>query len=100
MNRRDLLKLLLTSPLAAAIDYEKLLWVPKPIIVVPELPKFVAANWLRPGRGNIQVLLDAADLREILRTGKMDRMITRKVVVQYARQDYSTAIQARLLNED
>ncbi len=38
MNRRDLIKLLLSTPLAATLDYEKLLWVPRPIIVVPSIP--------------------------------------------------------------
>lgn len=37
MNRRDLLKLLLAAPIAATLDVEKLLWVPKPIIVVPAM---------------------------------------------------------------
>ena len=35
MNRRDLLRLLLATPIAATLDVEKLLWVPKPIITVP-----------------------------------------------------------------
>lgn len=39
MHRRDLLKLLLASAVAEAIDVEKLLWVPKPIITVPALPR-------------------------------------------------------------
>lgn len=38
MTRRDLLKLLLSSAIAEAVDVEKLLWTPKPIIVAPELP--------------------------------------------------------------
>lgn len=38
MNRRDLIKLLLSSAIAEAVDVEKLLWTPKPIITVPELP--------------------------------------------------------------
>lgn len=47
-SRRDFLKLLLATPLAATIDYEKLLWVPKPIIVVPSFPSYaelVASTW-------------------------------------------------------
>lgn len=37
MNRRDLLKYLLATPLAATLDYEKLLWIPdeKKIFVFP-----------------------------------------------------------------
>lgn len=38
MRRRDLLKYLLATPLAATLDLEQLLWVPKPIVVVPALP--------------------------------------------------------------
>lgn len=38
MTRRDLLRLLLVSAVAEAVDVEKLLWVPKPIVTVPELP--------------------------------------------------------------
>lgn len=38
MTRRDLLKLLLTSVAAEATDFEKLLWVPGPIVTVPEMP--------------------------------------------------------------
>lgn len=36
-TRRDFLKLLLASAAAEAVDFEKLLWVPKPIITVPAL---------------------------------------------------------------
>lgn len=39
MNRRTLLKYLLTTPLAATIDYEQLLWIPNQQIVVPSLPQ-------------------------------------------------------------
>jgi hypothetical protein len=35
MNRRGFLKFLLSTPLAATIDFEQLLWTPKPIITVP-----------------------------------------------------------------
>lgn len=38
MNRRDMLRLLLGSAAAAVVDFEKLLWVPKPIVVVPAMP--------------------------------------------------------------
>ena len=34
MNRRDLLRLLLASVIAEAVDVERLLWVPKPIVSV------------------------------------------------------------------
>lgn len=37
MHRRELLKYLLTTPLATVIDYEKLLWIPGQQIVVPQL---------------------------------------------------------------
>jgi hypothetical protein len=38
MDRRDFLKFLLSTAIAESIDVEKLLWTPKSIIVVPELP--------------------------------------------------------------
>lgn len=34
MNRRDLLKLLLGTTIAEAVDIDRLLWVPRPIIAV------------------------------------------------------------------
>lgn len=34
-NRRDFLKILLATPVAATYDFEQLLWVPKPMVVVP-----------------------------------------------------------------
>lgn len=37
ITRRSLLKLLLASATAEAVDFEKLLWTPKPIITVPGL---------------------------------------------------------------
>lgn len=37
-TRRDLLKYMLASPMALTLDVEKLLWVPKPMIVVPAMP--------------------------------------------------------------
>jgi len=44
MNRRDLLKILLASPATAFIDFEKLLWVPRPIITVPEAPLVITVS--------------------------------------------------------
>lgn len=38
INRRSFLSFLLTTAAATTVDFEQLLWVPKPIIVVPELP--------------------------------------------------------------
>ena len=38
LSRRDWLKQLLALPIAATLDVEKLLWVPKPIVTVPALP--------------------------------------------------------------
>lgn len=37
MDRRTFLRFLLATPLAATVDVEALIWVPKPIIVVPAL---------------------------------------------------------------
>jgi len=37
MDRRDFLKILLATPVAATYDFEQLLWVPKPMVVVPEV---------------------------------------------------------------
>jgi len=39
MTRRDLLRLLLASAMAEAVDVEQLLWVPRPIITVPAMPR-------------------------------------------------------------
>jgi hypothetical protein len=36
-NRRDFLKILLATPVAATYDFEQLLWVPKPMVVVPKV---------------------------------------------------------------
>lgn len=38
LTRRDLLRWLLAAPIAATVDVEQLLWVPKPIITVPAMP--------------------------------------------------------------
>ena len=38
LSRRDLLRHLLMLPMAATLDVEQLLWVPKPIVTVPALP--------------------------------------------------------------
>lgn len=35
IDRRSFLRLMLAAPIAATVDVEKLLWVPKPIITVP-----------------------------------------------------------------
>lgn len=50
ISRRGFLRLLLASPLAATVDVERLLWVPKPIITVPAMPwvshaQMVADAW-------------------------------------------------------
>lgn len=37
MNRRDMLRVLLGSAAAATMDFERLLWVPKPIVIVPSM---------------------------------------------------------------
>jgi hypothetical protein len=39
-----LLRALLALPIAATLDVEQLLWVPKPIIVVPAMPTFGRHN--------------------------------------------------------
>lgn len=41
IDRRTLIKLLLASAVAEAVDVERLLWTPKPIITVPALPSIV-----------------------------------------------------------
>lgn len=41
MNRRDLIRILLASPIAATMDIERLLWMPRPIITVPIMPKVI-----------------------------------------------------------
>ena len=50
MNRRDLIKLLLSSAIAETIDVEKLLWTPKPIITVPS---YNLNKWLFDPDANI-----------------------------------------------
>lgn len=45
MNRRDFLRILLSSAIAEAVDVEQLLWVPKPIVTVPE--RVIAVDWGR-----------------------------------------------------
>jgi hypothetical protein len=39
MDRRTFLRHLLALPIAAQLDVERLLWVPKSIITVPALPR-------------------------------------------------------------
>lgn len=58
MTRRDLLKFLLTTAVAEAVDVEKLLWVPKPIVTVPALP------WFKLGPND--------DVYGILRSGRCE----------------------------
>lgn len=61
VNRRDFLKLLLATPLAATVDVEQLLWVPKPIIVVPAMPGYVFYGGARGGgKANIGRIIVAA----------------------------------------
>jgi hypothetical protein len=38
MDRRSFLRLMLASAAAEAVDWERLVWTPQPIITVPELP--------------------------------------------------------------
>jgi len=38
IDRRAFLAVLLGTAAAEAIDFERLLWIPKPIITVPEMP--------------------------------------------------------------
>lgn len=51
IDRRSFLRLLLSSAAASTMDVEKLLWVPRPMIVVPAFPNnpnwgaIVAAAW-------------------------------------------------------
>jgi hypothetical protein len=52
LTRRGLLRMLLATPAAAFVDYERLLWVPTPQIVVPAMPLIfddVAHAELLPG---------------------------------------------------
>lgn len=42
MRRRDFLRFLLATPIAATVDVEQLLWVPKPIVTVPAMPTDLA----------------------------------------------------------
>lgn len=38
MDRRTFLRVLLASAVAEAVDVERLLWTPKPMVTVPEMP--------------------------------------------------------------
>ena len=38
MDRRTLIKLLLSSAVASTLDVEKMLWIPRTMITVPEMP--------------------------------------------------------------
>lgn len=38
ISRRGLLRALLATTAASTVDFEQLLWVPKPIITVPAMP--------------------------------------------------------------
>lgn len=44
MRRRDFLRLLLASPIAATLDVERLLWVPSPLVTVPAMPAALVGN--------------------------------------------------------
>ena len=48
LSRRDLLRSLLALPVAATVDWEQLLWVPKPIMVVPgSMNSLITPEWVR-----------------------------------------------------
>lgn len=66
MNRRDFIKYLLSTPIAAKLDVEKLLWVPEKTIFIPHPAQKAfyegipyheinasAGIWLGLARGNI-----------------------------------------------
>jgi hypothetical protein len=44
LTRRDMLRLLLATSIAQTVDVERLLWVPKSIVVVPAGISFDAIN--------------------------------------------------------
>lgn len=85
MNRRDFLRLMLATAAAESVDFEKLLWTPKPIITVPAIPvnsgRFVAATWMKSGL-YVPVLFDKDDeMFQRLMKGDLTPMIGRKVTV-------------------
>lgn len=51
MDRRSFLRFLLSTPLAATVDVEALIWVPKPIIVVPAMEVPLAYGRNNPNLG-------------------------------------------------
>lgn len=53
MTRRDLMKILLGTAIAEAVDVERLLWTPKPIITVPAMGTPV----YRVGRDGIRYMI-------------------------------------------
>lgn len=46
MNRRDFVRLLLGTAIAATVDVEQLLWTPQTIITVPAMPSEVSLDKL------------------------------------------------------
>jgi len=64
MTRRDLLRLMLATAAAEAVDFEKLLWTPKTIVTVPAMPDTVIVGIIKRGdvtfRINWQALEKAA----------------------------------------
>ena len=49
ISRRNLMKLLLATSIAESLDVEKLLWVPKPIVTVPAMTKYIIIDSMTLG---------------------------------------------------
>jgi hypothetical protein len=68
MTRRDLLKLLLASAIAEAVDVEQMLWTPKPIITVPAMRRRLDPEYRRwlLAEGGCVIDLDGSERRRKL----------------------------------
>jgi len=74
LSRRDLLKHLLATPAAAVVDWEQILWIPRPQIVVPTLKQIATLDEI-----------NAITLREVL-PGIEDNMFRINPLLAYLQQ--------------
>lgn len=67
-SRRSFLNLLLASAAAESVDFERLLWTPKPIITVPAINQATYSYWVESRAGcQTHIALESlkATMREI-----------------------------------
>lgn len=77
MNRRNFLQLLAASgAFAATFDIEKLLWVPKPMIVVPEMPKvYTMGNLWVENWGDMIGIVTPSGMRQYFSQYEVDKAL-------------------------